>query len=136
MSTSSRDTIVTTACAGRTRALVVGAGKIGTDIASLLASAPDYDVTVLDRSERALRTAGGLGVHTVRGDTADSALLGRLSGGNDMVLSAVPFDLTIGVARAAREAGAHYFDLTEDRASARAVAAITRPCATPATARS
>jgi len=34
----------------RTPALVVGAGKIGTAIATLLASAPDYDVTVLDRS--------------------------------------------------------------------------------------
>ncbi|MGH3998520.1 MAG: NAD-binding protein, partial [Pseudonocardiaceae bacterium] len=53
---------------GRTRALVVGAGKIGTAIASLLASPPDYDVTVLDRSEQALRTAGGLGVRTVQGD--------------------------------------------------------------------
>jgi saccharopine dehydrogenase-like NADP-dependent oxidoreductase len=98
----------------RTRALVVGAGKIGTAIASLLAATPDYDVTVLDRSERALRRAEGLGVRTVQGDTSDTALLGRLAGSNDMVLSA------------ARKAGAHYFDLTEDRASARAVAAMAK----------
>jgi saccharopine dehydrogenase-like NADP-dependent oxidoreductase len=120
MSTPSRDT----ESAGRTRALVVGAGKIGTAITSLLASAPDYDVTVLDRSERALRTADGLGVRTVQGDTSDAALLGRLAGSNDMVLSAAPFHLTTRIARAAQEAGAHYFDLTEDRASARAVAAM------------
>ncbi|MGH3854688.1 MAG: saccharopine dehydrogenase C-terminal domain-containing protein [Pseudonocardiaceae bacterium] len=123
MSTLSPDTTATTASVGRTRALVVGAGKIGTAIAGLLASVPEYDVTVLDRSERALRAADGLGVRTVRGDTA---LLGRLAGRNDMVLSAVPFDLTAGVARTAREAGAHYFDLTEDRASARAVAAMAK----------
>jgi saccharopine dehydrogenase-like NADP-dependent oxidoreductase len=38
-----------------------------------------------------------------------------------MVLSAAPFHLTTSVAAAARKAGAHYFDLTEDRASSRAV---------------
>ncbi|MGH3974253.1 MAG: saccharopine dehydrogenase family protein [Pseudonocardiaceae bacterium] len=111
---------------GRTRALVVGAGKIGTAIASLLASPPDYDVTVLDRSEQALRTAGGLGVRTVQGDISDTALLGRLASSHDMVLSAAPFHLTTSVARAARDAGAHYFDLTEDRASAREVAAMAK----------
>src|SRR2546423_14329189 len=41
-----------------------------------------------------------------------------------MVLSAAPFHLTTSVARAARAAGSHYFDLTEDRASAQAVAAM------------
>jgi saccharopine dehydrogenase-like NADP-dependent oxidoreductase len=108
----------------RARALVVGAGKIGTAIAVLLASAPDYDVTVLDCSERALRRAECLGVRTVQGDAFDAAVLGRLVGSNDMVLSAAPFHLTTRVARAARDAGAHYFDLTEDRVSARAVAAM------------
>ncbi len=112
------------ASAGSTRALVVGAGKIGTAIASLLRSVPDYEVTVLDRSERALWTAEGLGVRTVAGDSTDAALLRQLTGGSDVVLSAVPLDQTIGVARAALEAGAHYFDLTEDRASAQAVAAM------------
>lgn len=108
----------------QTRALVVGAGKIGTAIATLLASAPDYDVTVLDRCERALRTADGLGVRTVQGDIADAALLGRLAASNDMVLSAAPFQLTTDVTHAAHDAGSHYFDLTEDRASARTVAAM------------
>jgi saccharopine dehydrogenase-like NADP-dependent oxidoreductase len=119
-----RDMTGPTMSVDRTRALIVGVGKIGTAIAILLASAPDYDVTVLDRSERALRTADGLGVRTVQGDTSDAALLGRLARSNDMVLSAAPFHLTTSVARAARDAGAHYFDLTEDRASARAVAAM------------
>ncbi|MGH3694709.1 MAG: saccharopine dehydrogenase family protein [Pseudonocardiaceae bacterium] len=107
---------------GRTRALVVGAGKIGTAIAGLLASAPEYDVSVLERSERALRRVAALGVRAEQGDITDAALLGRLTSSHDMVLSAVPFQLTTTIARAAREAGAHYFDLTEDRACARAVA--------------
>ncbi|MGH3812665.1 MAG: saccharopine dehydrogenase C-terminal domain-containing protein [Pseudonocardiaceae bacterium] len=124
MSTPSRGSTGPAVSVGRTRALVVGAGKIGTAIASLLASAPDYDVTVLDRSDQALRTTDGLGVRTVQGHTSDAALLRRLAGSNDMVLSAAPFHLTTSIARAAREAGAHYFDLTEDRASARAVAAM------------
>jgi saccharopine dehydrogenase-like NADP-dependent oxidoreductase len=124
MPSSSHDRAGTTACRSRTRALVVGVGKIGTAIASLLAATPDYDVTVLDRSERALRQAEGLGVHAVQGDSADAALLERLAGSTDMVLSAAPFPLTTGVARAARKAGAHYFDLTEDRASAQEVAAM------------
>ncbi len=108
----------------RTAALVVGAGRIGTAIATLLRSAPDYDVTVVDRSARALRHVEELGARTVQGDTADPAVLRSLAGGSDVVLSAVPFDLTTGVAAAACEAGAHYFDLTEDRAATRAVAAM------------
>lgn len=114
----------TLASAGHTRALVVGSGKIGTAIVGLLASTPDYDVTVFERCERALRTAENLGVSAVQGDTSDAALLGRLASSNDMVFSAVPFQETTSIARAARDAGAHYFDLTEDRASARAVAAM------------
>ncbi|HKR48045.1 MAG TPA: saccharopine dehydrogenase C-terminal domain-containing protein [Pseudonocardiaceae bacterium] len=128
MSTPSRDQ----APAGRTRALVVGAGKIGTAIVGLLHSASDYDVTVLDRSERALSTAADLGVRTVPGDTCDVALLHRLATSHDMVLSAAPFHLTTTVARAARDAGAHYFDLTEDRASARAIAAMATDAPAPA----
>lgn len=108
----------------RTPTLVVGAGKIGTAIATLLASTLDYDVTLLDRSEQALRRAESLGVRMVQGDTADAVLLGRLAASNDMVFSAAPFHLTTTVARAARDARAHYFDLTEDRASAQAVAAM------------
>jgi saccharopine dehydrogenase-like NADP-dependent oxidoreductase len=119
---SSRDQIGPLMVGNRTRALVVGAGKIGTAIATLLASAPVYDVTVLDRAEQALRTADSLGVCTVQGDTANAALLGRLAASNDMVLSAAPFHLTTAVARAARDSGSHYFDLTEDRAAAQAVA--------------
>lgn len=107
-----------------TPVLVVGAGKIGTAIATLLGTTGDYQVTVLDRDERALQAADALGAHTVQGDTGDGALLARLAGEHRMVLSAAPFHLTTLVAGAARDAGAHYFDLTEDRQASRAVRAV------------
>jgi saccharopine dehydrogenase-like NADP-dependent oxidoreductase len=109
--------------AGATPALVVGAGHIGSAITSLLHRTSDYQVTILDRDERALEAAaaGRPGVRTVVGDSADAALLDRLAGEHEMVLSAAPFHLTTTVATAARRAGAHYFDLTEDIVSSRAV---------------
>jgi saccharopine dehydrogenase-like NADP-dependent oxidoreductase len=108
--------------AGATPVLVIGAGHIGSAITSLLHRTADYQVTLLDRDERALEAAARRhGVRTVVGDSADTALLDRLAGEHEMVLSAAPFHLTTSVAAAARKAGAHYFDLTEDRASSRAV---------------
>ncbi|HMG45116.1 MAG TPA: saccharopine dehydrogenase C-terminal domain-containing protein [Acidimicrobiales bacterium] len=109
-----------------TPVLVIGAGHIGSAIASLLDRTSDYQVTILDRDERALATATANrpGVRTVAGDSTDGALLTRLAGEHAMVLSAAPFHLTTTVATVARNAGAHYFDLTEDRSSSRAVRAL------------
>jgi len=106
-----------------TPVLVVGAGHIGSAIASLLGRAPEYEVTILDRDDRALATVAGTqpGVRTVQGDSSDPKFLQRLADEHAMVLSAAPFHLTIPVATAARNAGAHYFDLTEDRAASQAV---------------
>jgi saccharopine dehydrogenase-like NADP-dependent oxidoreductase len=106
-----------------TPVLVIGAGHIGTAIASLLGRTSDYTVTVLDRDERALATLAVAqpGVRTVQGDSSDGALLQRLAEEHAMVLSAAPFHLTTTIATAARKAGAHYFDLTEDRESSKAV---------------
>ena len=114
---------MTTARGDTTPVLVIGAGHIGSAITSLLHRTSDYQVTVLDRDERALAgiAAARPGVRTVRGDSTDAPLLARLAGEHAMVLSAAPFHLTTTVATAARRAGAHYFDLTEDRASSRAV---------------
>jgi saccharopine dehydrogenase-like NADP-dependent oxidoreductase len=109
-----------------TPVLVVGAGHIGQAVAALLTPCPEYAVTVLDRSAQALETVTRSvpGVDVVRGDSTDRALLDRLAGRHAMVLNAAPFHLTTSVAAAARDAGAHYFDLTEDRASSRAVARL------------
>ena len=117
---------VTGMASDTTPVLVIGAGHIGSAIASLLDRTSDYEVTILDRDERALAAAvaNRPGVHLVQGDSTDTALLRRLAAEREMVLSAAPFHLTTTVATVARNAGAHYFDLTEDRVSSRAVRAL------------
>ena len=101
--------------------MVIGAGKIGTTVASLLASA-GYRVTLADRSQSALdRIERNGGIRCVPLNIENSAdLLGLL---NDQfaVINAAPFHLTMRIAEAARAARAHYLDLTEDVASTRRV---------------
>lgn len=101
---------------------VIGAGKIGATIVDLLVGSGAYDVTVIDQSEAQLAGVAGHGavrrvVHAI--EDAQS-LAGRLAG-QFAVLNAAPFHLTTRVAEAAKLAGAHYLDLTEDVASSRVV---------------
>jgi len=101
--------------------LIVGAGKIGQVAADLLAHAGgDYEVTLADRSPAALRAAA-LRLHTEAIDVTDSAALQQALHGRFAVLSAAPFHLTTRIAEAARAAGTHYLDLTEDVASTRRI---------------
>lgn len=46
--------------------------------------------------------------------------------GSEAVLSCLPYDLNIKVARAAHDAGIHYFDLTEDVATTEAIAKLAK----------
>ncbi|WP_140626635.1 saccharopine dehydrogenase family protein [Methylibium rhizosphaerae] len=107
--------------------LLLGGGKIGSVVGDLLAHAttggrPDYQVTVADRSEALL---AGLPRHpqlnTLVLDVNDAALLRTALRGRFAVLSALPYMLTLQVARAARELGVHYLDLTEDVAATRGI---------------
>lgn len=102
-----------------TRGIVlVGAGKIGRMIAEFLLGTGDYSVTVIDRDAGALAAFDDLpGISTTRLDVTDEAALTRTFKGRFAVLSATPFYLTTRIARAARAAGIHYLDLTEDVAS-------------------
>ena len=111
---------------------VIGSGKIGSMIADLLMRAGDYRVTLADRSAEALRQVRlALPVETAELDVADPAALDRLLAGKFAVLSAAPYHLTARIAEAARRAGAHYLDLTEDVASTRKVKILAEgaPCA-------
>jgi saccharopine dehydrogenase-like NADP-dependent oxidoreductase len=109
--------------------LVIGAGKIGQVVADLLAQAPSstgggaYRVTVADRSARALADIGAPNDRrrTLELDVTDQLALRRALQGKFAVLSAAPYHLTVRVAEAAREAGVHYLDLTEDVASTRRI---------------
>lgn len=102
--------------------LLIGAGKIGSMIADLLAGSGDYRVTVADRSADALKTLETASpVETVVLDVADKAALEGVMRGKFAVLSAAPFQVTTKIADAAKVTGAHYLDLTEDVASTRHV---------------
>jgi saccharopine dehydrogenase-like NADP-dependent oxidoreductase len=102
--------------------VVVGAGKIGSMIAELLAGCGDYAVTVADRSVQQLdRLETVRPVNKAVLDIGDSIGLRRLLAGQFAVLSAAPYHATRLIAEAAKAAGAHYLDLTEDVASTRAV---------------
>ena len=102
--------------------VIVGAGKIGSMIAELLAGSGDYAVTVVDRSEEQLgRLETAASVHRIAADITAGEALARILAGKFAVLSAAPYHATRRIAEAAKAAGAHYLDLTEDVASTRAV---------------
>ena len=102
--------------------VVIGAGKIGTTVAGLLASTEDYKVTLADRSADVLgRIDRSNRIRTAVANVEDSSKLIDLLNGQFAVLNAGPFHLTTGIAEAARAAGTHYLDLTEDVARARRV---------------
>ena len=104
-----------------TKLTLVGAGKIGQAIVQLLSSAPEFDVTVIDRDDAALAPLRARGVRAFETDITDPISLAANVDGQDMVMSAAPFHATSIIATAARNAGAHYFDLTEDVESTRVV---------------
>ena len=104
------------------RIAIVGAGKIGSMIAELLVTSGDYAVTVIDRSEAALdRLETAAAVTKVAADITQGDTLHKILKGKFAVLSAAPYHATRLIAEAAKAAGAHYLDLTEDVASTRAV---------------
>jgi saccharopine dehydrogenase-like NADP-dependent oxidoreductase len=63
-------------------------------------------------------------VDTLVLDANDPLALRAALAGRFAVLSAAPYQLTLRIAEAARDAGVHYLDLTEDVASSRAIRAL------------
>ncbi|HEY5290139.1 MAG TPA: saccharopine dehydrogenase family protein [Caulobacteraceae bacterium] len=111
--------------------VVIGAGHIGSTIAAFLSATGDYRVTVADQSAEALAALGVMArvEHKVL-DVTDAGALGALLKGKFAVLSAAPYHLTFHVAQAAKTAGAHYLDLTEDVACTRKVKALAQGATT------
>ncbi|MGD9954124.1 MAG: saccharopine dehydrogenase NADP-binding domain-containing protein, partial [Burkholderiales bacterium] len=106
---------------GKTKVVLAGAGKIGEAIVALLAQSGDYEITVLEQDAERLRGFEREGLRTVACELGDEGILAPILAGHDVVISASPYYLTPLIARAAREAGVHYFDLTEDVESTRVV---------------
>jgi saccharopine dehydrogenase-like NADP-dependent oxidoreductase len=102
--------------------VIVGAGKIGSMIAELLGGCGDYAVTVVDRSQHQLdRLETAAPIARIAADITQGDALRKILTGKFAVLSAAPYHATRLIAEAAKAAGAHYLDLTEDVASTRAV---------------
>jgi saccharopine dehydrogenase-like NADP-dependent oxidoreductase len=102
--------------------LLIGAGKIGETIADMLCASGDYRVTVADRSDLQLQKLprrANLKMFAL--DVGDADALAASLKGRYAVLSAAPYSVTGQIATAARRAGIHYLDLTEDVANTRLV---------------
>ncbi len=106
---------------------VIGAGHIGGTVAALLADTADYRVTVIDRAaEQLAELPADARVEHLVLDVTDLKGLTAALKGKFAVLSAAPYHLTFYVAQAAKAAGCHYLDLTEDVASTRKVKALAQ----------
>lgn len=99
---------------------ILGLGKVGTLAGELLHDA-GFTVIGLDNRE-----AQGLPFETRIVDVADlSELRGALQG-VEAVLSCLPYFLNIGVAQTAHALGLHYFDLTEDVPTTKAILQLSK----------
>ncbi|MEE8294562.1 MAG: saccharopine dehydrogenase C-terminal domain-containing protein [Sphingomonadales bacterium] len=102
--------------------LLLGAGKIGEMIASLLSSTGDYEVTVADFDKINLeKFAANKTIKTLTLDFSDEAAILKAMDGKFAVLSAAPHQLNGHIAKAAAKAEVHYLDLTEDVKSTKLV---------------
>ena len=103
-----------------TKLALLGSGHIGQCIARRLQSSGDYRVTAFDAQPNALDAVRQPGVEA-RLISENLAELDSALAGHDIVVNALPFHFAATAARAARAAGCHYFDLTEDVAATRAI---------------
>ena len=106
--------------------MLVGGGKIGVAIAEFLSATGDYQVTVADRDIQSLARMPAKNVTTRVLEITDAESFAHEVEGHDIVLSATPYHLTATVAEAAKRAGAHYLDLTEDVESTRAIRRLAK----------
>lgn len=88
--------------------LVVGLGKVGSLVGTLLNHR--FTVTGLDRQA----PAEIVPFPVITGDVTDEVTLANTIAGFDAVVSCLPYNLNLPIAKAAFAAGIHYFDLTED----------------------
>jgi saccharopine dehydrogenase-like NADP-dependent oxidoreductase len=112
------------------RVLILGAGKIGALISGLLAESGSYTIFLGDvngaAAKAVVRAHGSANLTGVALDASDTAALRRHLAAEPVaaVISSLPYYCNVEVAEAARAAGAHYFDLTEDVEVTRAVIRI------------
>ncbi|WKZ56297.1 MAG: saccharopine dehydrogenase C-terminal domain-containing protein [Bdellovibrionota bacterium] len=106
-----------------------GTGKIGVAITAILASSGRYKVRAFDLNEKTgkqLASAFPQAVTLHPLDLSNPSKMASSLKGVQAVVSALPFFLNTKVAELARSLGIHYFDLTEDVETTKAVGAIAQ----------
>lgn len=103
---------------------LLGAGHIGQTIARLLTDCGDYTVTIADQSAHALDGLHNLNAQRVLLQLGQADGIESVLRGHDAVINALPYPMAVQVAQAAKTTGCHYFDLTEDVAATKAIAAL------------
>ncbi|MFM8639778.1 MAG: saccharopine dehydrogenase family protein [Planctomycetota bacterium] len=108
--------------------LVLGAGKIGRMVASLLQGCGDYQVLVMDSHDGSLRETLALspGAKGTGGRFDDQTAVDRALDGQWAVVSCAPFFCNPMVAERAKAKGVHYLDLTEDVAVTKKVMELAK----------
>ncbi len=107
--------------------LLLGGGKIGVMIAELLAETDDYHVTIADKDKAILTLIDAhKNIAKQQLDITDSSALEAIFHSKYAVLSALPYTAAPLIAAAAKKAGTHYFDLTEDVTSTRFVKNVAK----------
>lgn len=88
--------------------LIIGLGKVGSLVATLLHKR--FNVKGLDKR----KPSRSFAFEVIEGDVTDEAFIERTLSEFDAVVSCMPYNLNLPIARAAFKNGIHYFDLTED----------------------
>lgn len=104
--------------------VILGAGKIGTSIAQMLSRVDGYAVTLTDSDAERLNYTSAENVEKAQIDAHHRQALEMVLEGKDLVISALPFFLSVPVSQTAAELGVHYFDLTEDVETTRKIKSL------------
>src|ERR1700712_375056 len=103
---------------------ILGAGLIGHTMAHMLRETGDYEIVAFDRDSQTLDKLAKQGILTERVDSADAGATRAALEGFDALVNALPYYLAVNVAAAAKAAGVHYFDLTEDVRATQAIRSL------------
>ncbi len=109
--------------------LVVGAGKIGVTVAALLNNSGDYQTYLSDiKPPHKLPQIKNNPIQFVEGNISNPEQIKKIIKEQNIegVISCLPFNLTIEVAKIAHACGIHYFDPTEDVATTNAVTELAK----------
>ncbi len=111
------------------KVLVMGAGKIGVTVAALLNQSGDYLTYVSDLNPpHKLPKISKNPIQFIAGNIKEPEKIKKFINDNkiEAVVSCLPFDLTIEVAKIAHACGIHYFDPTEDVVTTNAVIELAK----------